>query len=138
MKSAATAYLGASVFCRTASIQQKGGARSLEKEDRTWAADSIPCIHQVSYDVRTSLKSISMDDNPSGSKPTSPGLLPSKFFGCGMKGIDLLLAMLRELAGVRVARWTGSGAMKAEAPDRSAAKEAKVVFMVLMVGWELV
>lgn len=62
----------------------------------------------------------------------SPGMLPSKFSGCGMKGIALLLAMLSELAGDRAAaRCAGRGAMKADAPVRSAANEAKAVFMVL-------
>lgn len=88
--------------------------------------DLQSCMH-------TSLKSMSMLERPRGSKPTSPGEVPSRFFGTGMKGIDLLLAMLRELAGVRTARCTGVGAMKAEAPVRSAANEAKAVFMVLKV-----
>ena len=63
----------------------------------------------------------------------SPGMLPSKFSGCGMKGMALLLAMLSELAGDRAARCAGRGAMKADAPVRSAANEAKAVFMLLMV-----
>lgn len=82
--------------------------------------------------TRTSLKSMSIFESPSGSKPMSPAMLPSKFSGCGIKGIDLLLAMLRELDGVRTAWCMGTGVMKAEAPPMRAAKEAKVVFMVLL------
>lgn len=82
---------------------------------------------------QTSLKSMSMFERPSGSKPMSPGMVPSNFSGCGIKGIALLLAMLRELGEVCTARFMGMGVTKADALPMRAAKEAKVVFMVLFV-----
>lgn len=87
----------------------------------------------------TSLKSISMLDKPRGSNPTSPGELPSSFSGCGMKGIDLLLAiMVMEESRAVVAAFAlvmGVGAIKAEALAMSAANEATVAFMISNAGY---
>lgn len=84
--------------------------------------------------IHTSLKSMFIEERPSGSKPTSPGIVPSSFSGWGMKGIDLLLAIMHtdDLEGVLVYLVIGVGFKNADAlAARVATEKAIVIFMVL-------
>lgn len=72
-----------------------------------------------------------MLDSPRGSNPTSPGIVPSSFSGCGMNGMDLLFTIMLIPADVEVVRASGTGAMNAEALATSAVNTAIGAFISL-------
>mmetsp|Transcript_10586 Transcript_10586/g.32614 ORF Transcript_10586/g.32614 Transcript_10586/m.32614 type:complete len:202 (+) Transcript_10586:130-735(+) len=105
------------IWLRPSATGQPGSGPNISTQITPVAASMAtrPCLISASRSQYKSMPRSSISERPSGSKPTSPAMVPSRFLGCSRNGMD------SEFDASAVAlRGAAAGPTRAPAPPSSA------------------